>query len=67
MVRTVSSHALARLVARGDYVVNERRVAEAIVRRWWASRVLEPPQFADPTAVAAQEGDLTRGAGAGAA
>ena len=56
---------LGAQLARGEYVVDEHAVADAIVRRRLASRrglrVLEPHQAFDAPAVGRDEGDALSG------
>jgi hypothetical protein len=64
MMSTSSKDALARLIARGEYVVDTHAVAEAILRRWGGapSRVLVAPQSLDPPSVRVQQDDAAPGA-----
>jgi hypothetical protein len=56
MVSTGIHHALAQRIVRGEYVVDEHAVAEAIMRHWRrSSLVLVAAQSLDRAAVRADE------------
>jgi hypothetical protein len=62
MVSTGINPALARRISRGEYVVDEHAVAEAIVRCWRRdSLVLVAAQSLDRAAVRADEEQLPAG------
>ena len=57
MMSTMSKDALARAIARGEYVVDAHAVAEAMLRRWRRrSAVLVPAQPLDRPAVRVRAG-----------
>ena len=62
MMSTMSKDALARAIARGEYVVDTRAVAEAMLRRE-PSLVLVPAQPLDRPAIRVQQDDAAPEAG----
>jgi hypothetical protein len=62
MMSTMSKDALARLVARGEYVVDTHAVADAMLRHAGGSFVLEAPQSLDRPAARVEEDDAAPGA-----
>jgi hypothetical protein len=67
MARTGVTPLLAARVACGAYRVDERAIAEAIIRRLVGSGVLPAAQVAGGRAVGPAQGDLASGAGRDAA
>jgi hypothetical protein len=63
MMSTMSKDALARAIERGEYVVDTRAVAEAMLRRGALSLVLVPAQPLDRPAVRVQQDDAAPEAG----
>ena len=64
MMSTSSKDALARLIARGEYVIDTHAVAEAMLRRSGGSPslVLVAPQSLDRPAVRVDQDDAAPGA-----
>ncbi len=64
MMRTMSKDALARAIARGDYVVDTHAVAAAMIRRarGGPSLVLVAPQPVDRPAVRIEQDEPAPGA-----
>jgi hypothetical protein len=63
MMSTMSKDALARAIERGEYVVDTRAVAEAMLRRGLPSLVLVPAQPLDRPAIRVQQDDAAPEAG----
>jgi hypothetical protein len=63
MMSTMSKDALARAIERGEYVVDTRAVAEAMLRRGAPSFVLVPAQPLDWPAVRVEQDDAPPEAG----
>jgi hypothetical protein len=61
MMSTMSKDALARAIARGEYVVDTHAVAEAMLRRGSLSAVLVPAQTLDGPAVRVEQDDAAPG------
>ena len=55
MMSTLSKHDLARLIARGEYVVDTHAVADAMLRRGVPSLMLVAPQPVDRTVVRVEQ------------
>jgi hypothetical protein len=63
MMSTMSKDALAHAIERGEYVVDTRAVAEAMLRRGAPSLVLVPAQPLDWPAVRVEQDDAPPEAG----
>jgi hypothetical protein len=63
MMSTMSKDALARAIERGEYVVDTRAVAEAMLRLGAPSLVLVPAQPLDRPAVRVEQDDAAPEAG----
>jgi len=63
MMSTMSKDALARAIARGEYVVDTHAVAEAMLRQGAPSLVLVAPQPLDRPAVRVEQDDAAPEAG----
>jgi hypothetical protein len=62
VMSTMSKDALARLIARGEYVVDTHAVAEAMLRHGSPSLVLVPAQPLDRAAVGVEQDEAAPGA-----
>ena len=62
MMSTMSKEALARAIARGDYVVDTHAVAEAMLRRPSPLLVLVAPQPLDRPSVFVEQDESAPGA-----
>jgi hypothetical protein len=62
VMSTMSKDALARLIARGEYVVDTHAVAEAMLRHGAPSLVLVPAQPLDRAAVGVEQDEAAPGA-----
>ena len=62
MMSPMSKDAIARAIARGEYVVDTHAVAEAMLRRGWPLLVLVAPQPHDSAAFLVEQDESAPGA-----